>query len=334
MDKEADDDTSINKYINEEIREILENKKLSLIDENLIKTTDLDDREKKILAETRKINNKQKAGFFYLEEIIGRISKKYKIKENPLKYLISLYQKGIIIPFIREPNPIFSKPVSLVDNGSISVENTESIASRPPQEMPQLIHQVEKSNPPGENDRGINNQIKSETKKSENLLEDASILGKRVVKTQQEPKQPEKIEIDFEDLKKLRKIHLDKAQNYINRLNFLDAIAELENVIDISERIEDQKAVELYKKQSENILQTGLKYETIIDKVKSDLEYRNKIENLLDQKLKEVKKYWKNKAFKEVYSALKKCSELSYYLEDIEKALIYADQADAIKDKI
>ncbi|TFF86461.1 MAG: hypothetical protein EU551_01555 [Promethearchaeota archaeon] len=334
MDNEADDDTSINKYINQEIREILENKKLSLVDENLIKTTELDDREKKIITETRKIINKQKAGFFYLEEIIDKISKKYKIKEDPIKYLISLYQKGIIIPFIREPNPIFSKPVSLVDNRSISIENTDNIASRPPQEMPQIINKVGESNPQGDNNRVVDNQIKSEKIKSENLLEDASILGKRVVKTQQEPKPVENIEIDYEGLKKLRKTHLDKAQNYINRLNFLDAIAELEDVIDISERIGDQKAVELYKKQSENILQTGLKYETIIDKVKSDPEYRNKIENLLQLKLKEVKKYWKNKAFKEVYSALKKCSELSYYLEDIEKALIYADQAESIKDKI
>ncbi|MBD3229390.1 MAG: hypothetical protein GF329_14490 [Candidatus Lokiarchaeota archaeon] len=376
----SSNNTSINKYIKNNVENRLKDKKLSLINENIIQTLDLGKREKIIISSAQKIVNKNNVGFFYSDEIIKRISKKYKLKENPIEYIISLYQEGVIVPYKRKNSPIFGNTPSIVDPETSKIKESADHLSTTTQEKEIKAETIEKtsittsdnvalSSSKDKIDREIEeiapepisipqnkvnkekiNKIKISPQERQDLLvpkDTEKIKSKTLLGVQLDEKKssttPKEEEIsdkkkyakeNIKGLMKLRKEHLGKTQNLVNHFNFLDSLAELEEVIEISEVMGDEKAVKLYRKQSESILQLGLKYEEIIDKVKADSEYRKKVETMLEKKLSDVKKYWKNNDHKNVYSTLKEAAKLSYYLENTDDAIIYSDQAEAMKHKI
>ncbi|TFF88393.1 MAG: hypothetical protein EU550_01365 [Promethearchaeota archaeon] len=378
MSDSSDTDKSIKKYIRNKIENTIKTKKLSLINENIIDTLDLGKREKITITLAQKIISKNNVGFFYLTEVTDKITKKYKIKENPTGYIISLYQEGIIIPYKRETSLLFTPAPSIADTESFNTQNSLNKINVVEENKSNKAQNIEKNIRNGKNnvdlgssgrkmDKKIgektlepinipkNKKIASEIKKIKITdMEDApkppenninktrskSLLG---VKLEEHSAKPMEEEIskkkkytkeNIEGLIKLRKEHLNKTQELVNHFNFLDSLAELEAVIEISEVMGHEKAVKLYRKQSENILELGLKYEEIIDNVKQDQEYRKKVEKMLAKTVNDVKKFWKNKDHKNVYSSLKQAAKLSYYLENTDDAIIYSDQAEAMKHKI
>ena len=383
MSKDSiDEDELYKKHIYQQIISEIDKNKLSLINENIINNLELENREKRIIVIARKIINKNNVGFFYLDEIIKKISNKYKIKDIPLiDFIVSLYHKGIIIPHKRESSDLFSLPPSLVDTASISSKNsllkntsegsesdikererlnkeiigdlninridsdinnykeesttthilesseanvkTSIVDSKPPENVKIPLMNV--PTPP----KNIENVINFE---SEPLLINKSITKKVSKSYKKNPENDEKT--NPEDLIKIRNEILVKVQKLLNKFNFLDAMAEIEIVIDISSKLNDQKAVELYRKQSETIINTGLKYEDIIEKIKSNSEYKNKIASLLKTTIDQIKQFWKKNDFQKVYESLKKAATFAYYIEDTETAIQYNEQAEAIKSKI
>ncbi|MHA1310300.1 MAG: hypothetical protein ACTSQO_05150 [Candidatus Helarchaeota archaeon] len=379
MNKNSDIDSSLDNYISQQIYDTLKTNKLTLINENIIKTLELENREKIIISEARKIFKKQKVDFFYLDEIIKRIASKYKLKEEPRKYLISLFQKGVIIVYKREPNFIFSNP-PLVNTSEISVDSEKSDnKSKLYEEHEKLSKKIAKDlnidrmgpdieslekevNVPKQTngqikdnnlkpDIKVDNTLQKNTEKQsitiEKPVQDKTsidsikipanlLLNENTIETKIEPEKEKKILSEEEKRVLLiaRKEMVDKIQSLLNNFEFLDAIAELEEVIDISKKLNDKKAVELYTKQSEMILQTGLKYENIIDSIKANPQYRKKVEDMLNTTVNQIKKFWKNKEYQNVYNNLRKAAKLSYYLENIKDAITYNEQAEAIRSKL
>ncbi len=386
----------LDEYINQQILKNLESNKLALINENIIKTLDLENREKLLITEIRKLLKKQKVDFFYMDEIIKRITSKYKTKEDPKKYLVSLYQKGVIVKHKRKES-IFTAPTSIISDTSeleaqgqemkepestdlykerekleqkilsdlettelptigfkdrVSEESTEINKKKVEmeQEIPIPIQSHQTIEPTIENKPNL---LKNIPEPAEKPITKVEISSKPIQTTPDKPKAETLLEkptreqqistiqaketITDEEkriLLKFRKEMIENVQTLLNQFKFLDAIAELEQVIDISKKIGDQKAVELYTKQSEDILQTGLKYESIIDNIKANPVYKKKVEDTLQETINQIRKLWKSKDYKSVYAALRKAAKLSYYLEKIDDAVIFNEQAESIKNKI